>query len=293
MSDKEICSFLERFGDHGGENVLLTGGEALLRRDLCSIILYAKSLGLKIGLFTNATLMSQQFADFAADNIDSITVSLDGPQHIHNWLRGDDESFQRAIRGLEMLRNANVHLNIQSMIVPQNICDTDWLIQLAQRFKPSTIKLSHVSRIGRGKQRKDLWLNQNQMDHIKGLAGVISKKCDNFRTCVLTNIITAQELRAFYPDFECSDFNNELLPWMLPDGTVLTCYVDRFQSYWKLSTDKDYPIPMRGALERREKLLSVVKERTRNLDSFDFMELISSLAEEIARKDTGANEASK
>ena len=56
------------------------------------------------GLVTNGLLLSRQRLDrLLQAGLHSITVSLDGPEDAHNWLRRHPESFRRASQAIGML----------------------------------------------------------------------------------------------------------------------------------------------------------------------------------------------
>jgi MoaA/NifB/PqqE/SkfB family radical SAM enzyme len=277
LSMEQMRSFLGRFRSHGGRRVLFTGGEVLLRNDIYDIIACAKSQGLMVDVFSNGTLMTAQSAIYLAEHADLIFISIDGTDYVHDSLRGVCGSFEGAIHAAEMLHNAGARFAIQCMIVPDNIDKMDWLIRFARRTEPVIIKLGNVSRTGRGRHQNKLWLNEKQLVYLKTLAGEISEKCNNFHTRVVTNIITAQELKAFYPDFKYI-----LQPWMLPDGRILSCYVCHSIPFWTFSTAEAYPLPLVRAVERRERLASLAHAHASGLPHFDFMELVSCVAEDIA-----------
>ncbi len=88
------------------------------------------------GLVTNGLLLSRQRLDrLLQAGLHSITVSLDGPEDAHNWLRRHPESFRRASQAIGMLsREKEIVWDVVSCINQQNI-DTlpvfkEYLIEL-------------------------------------------------------------------------------------------------------------------------------------------------------------------
>jgi radical SAM enzyme (rSAM/lipoprotein system) len=80
----------------------LTGGEPLMRKDLeqCGREFYKR--GFPWGMVTNGYAMTQtRFEDLVASSLGSITVSLDGLEEAHNWLRGKNDSYEKAIKTIE------------------------------------------------------------------------------------------------------------------------------------------------------------------------------------------------
>jgi len=85
----------------------ITGGEALLRNDLEDIVEYAVDSGLVVTLSTNGTLITKSRAKKLANLVQSISISLDGLAKTHNKVRGNNEAYSRAIRGLKILAETN------------------------------------------------------------------------------------------------------------------------------------------------------------------------------------------
>jgi len=84
--------------------VVVSGGEPLMRDDLeeCCAAIYAK--GFPWGMVTNGLyLTAERFRGLVKAGMHSITISLDGMEDDHNWMRGHKDSFQRVDHVLTML----------------------------------------------------------------------------------------------------------------------------------------------------------------------------------------------
>lgn len=84
--------------------VIISGGEPLMRTDLeeCCAEIYAK--GFPWGMVTNGlALTSERLVRLVKAGMHSITLSLDGLEDDHNWMRGNPQSFQRVDHALTML----------------------------------------------------------------------------------------------------------------------------------------------------------------------------------------------
>jgi len=90
--------------DPNNTMIVITGGEPLLRNDLeiAGKALYER--GFPWGIVTNGLLLNQRRLDSLMDaGIRAITVSLDGLQDAHNWLRGNPKSFEKAFSAINLL----------------------------------------------------------------------------------------------------------------------------------------------------------------------------------------------
>ena len=84
--------------------VIVTGGEPLMRPDLeaCGRGIYDK--GFAWGMVTNGfALSAERFRRLREAGLGSATVSLDGLQESHDWMRGRPGSFERASAAVRML----------------------------------------------------------------------------------------------------------------------------------------------------------------------------------------------
>lgn len=87
----------------GVKQVVLTGGEPLLNRELAAICSFFRDLDLRITLLT-AGLLLQKKADLAALDFDDIILSIDGPPEVHNRIRRVPGAFQTIQRGVSSVR---------------------------------------------------------------------------------------------------------------------------------------------------------------------------------------------
>ena len=84
--------------------VVVSGGEPLMRRDLeaCGRAIYER--GFPWGMVTNALhLTPERYRGLLKAGIHSMTISLDGLETDHNWMRGNTQSFQMVSQAIDLL----------------------------------------------------------------------------------------------------------------------------------------------------------------------------------------------
>jgi len=107
MPVKDFLRVIDSVTPHIDPNkvlIVFTGGEPLLRKDLetCGRALYQK--GYPWGTVTNALFLSRTRLDsLLAAGMHTMTISLDGFEGAHNWLRGHPDSFAKAVKAIKML----------------------------------------------------------------------------------------------------------------------------------------------------------------------------------------------
>jgi Fe-coproporphyrin III synthase len=112
----------------GVEQVVFSGGEPLLHRDLLRLCMFFRELGIRITLLTTGLLLNKRAA-LVARYVDEIIISIDGPPNIHNQIRRIPRAFENIARGVRAIRNLNPELPIscRTTVQKQNhmhLCDT-------------------------------------------------------------------------------------------------------------------------------------------------------------------------
>lgn len=104
----------------GVRQVVLTGGEPLLSRQLPALCEFFHSLDIRITLLTSGLLLHKQAA-LLSSAVDEIIISLDGPAEIHNTIRGIPRAFEVIARGIQTVRNLNPMLPIACRTTVQRL----------------------------------------------------------------------------------------------------------------------------------------------------------------------------
>ncbi len=108
----------------------LTGGEPLLRDDLPIIMARARRLGLRMNINTNGLLAPKRMN--AIRLADEVVISLDGPEEIHDAVRGLG-SFRGAMTGAEAVREARLPLTFYTVIGRRNADRLEDVVEIAER----------------------------------------------------------------------------------------------------------------------------------------------------------------
>jgi radical SAM protein with 4Fe4S-binding SPASM domain len=103
--------------------VVMTGGEPLLLPYIFELAEYAKSLGNKVHLLTNGTLINEENAKTISETFDLIKISLDGSTpEIHEIHRGKG-SFAKTLKAIDLLTEQGASLQIAMTVTQKNIHD--------------------------------------------------------------------------------------------------------------------------------------------------------------------------
>ena len=101
--------------------VTITGGEALLRKDLEQIGASLHQRGYQWGIVTNGMLLDKsKMESLCRAGINAITLSLDGFEEQHNAIRRNPHSFQNAIRALRTIVSSGIRYDVVTCVTPDN-----------------------------------------------------------------------------------------------------------------------------------------------------------------------------
>ncbi len=123
-------SFFEELKSLGVRNAALSGGELFMRRDLWELLEGAVDARLRLSLLTNGTLLTRATVERLAvpalrRRLDSIQVSIDGScAAVHDASRGAG-SFEKALHGLRMLKEAGLPATARVTVNAHNAGDLD------------------------------------------------------------------------------------------------------------------------------------------------------------------------
>lgn len=134
MDTELLKLFINKFRQNGGQEILFTGGECLLRKDICTLLNTSKSLGLITKIFTNGTLLTEQIVDNIKDYIDYMYISLDGDKEEHEYSRGVEGCFSLVLDSFETLNKYDVPFAIETVVDERNYNNLDWLDKFITKY---------------------------------------------------------------------------------------------------------------------------------------------------------------
>jgi radical SAM protein with 4Fe4S-binding SPASM domain len=116
--------------------LVLSGGEPLFRHDIFDLASYATSLGIRVALATNGTLVTKQMARQILDSgVRRVSISLDGADaSTHDAFRGISGAFDAALRGFRNLRELGMSLQINMTIARHNARQLPAVLGLAKEM---------------------------------------------------------------------------------------------------------------------------------------------------------------
>lgn len=146
-------------------NLVISGGEPLLRKDIFKIIKYAKKRMRRVIMVTNGVLIDEKVAIKLKDsNLDAISISTESSQReVHDNLRGEG-TFEKILTAIDWLKHAGFNknsLNITAIITQKNIHSLHEFPQFAEDLDVN-MNFSSFQPVGRGKICNELAVTKEQ-----------------------------------------------------------------------------------------------------------------------------------
>jgi radical SAM protein with 4Fe4S-binding SPASM domain len=150
ISTEEAFLIIDRLVEAGVKGLIISGGEPLIRQDIAQILAHARVRCEKVVLLTNGTLISSELAESISQTVDGVQVSIDGPNHaVHDAIRGRG-TFERTIKAVCRLRQAEVqNLRIVPTITGTNVESLPAMLALALELNVQ-LDMSMFIPVGRG-----------------------------------------------------------------------------------------------------------------------------------------------
>jgi radical SAM enzyme (rSAM/lipoprotein system) len=150
---------------HNNITVAITGGEPLLRNDLALCGKVLREHGFRWGLVTNGyAYTSDIHARLLAAGLGAITISLDGLEDSHNWLRADKRSFEKAVKALDLIASTRgLTYDVVTCVNRKNIDELPALKDFLVSRKVKAWRLFTVAPIGRAANNKDMALTPAEL----------------------------------------------------------------------------------------------------------------------------------
>lgn len=234
-------------------SITLFGGEPLLYPKCLELIKYIKTKKMHVLMITNAAMIKERAIEIVQSGLDELNVSLDGPNDLHDLIRGMPGLFKNITEGLKEIKaykktkGLNFPLiNLQCTITKYNYLELEKMLEVAQEIGADSLTYHNL-----------IFLNQELIEKQKIYDQQLNCSSDNWQGFVFDSEIDPDKLYVkmqsilnkkyafsvdFYPNLSQkglkSYYNNPnylpdeypkrcLSPWVcayvFPDGEIRPC----------------------------------------------------------------------
>lgn len=133
LSTEEALAFIGDLSSWSKPVLILTGGEPLMRDDVFLLARRATEEGLRVVMATNGTLITPQVVqEMKRSGVRRVSISLDGAtSQSHDAFRGVEGAFDKAMEGIEYLKEGGVEVQINTTVTKRNVEELEALMKLA------------------------------------------------------------------------------------------------------------------------------------------------------------------
>jgi radical SAM enzyme (rSAM/lipoprotein system) len=167
IKDMPIIDFLKAIDEivpHINPNKVtigLTGGEPLMRNDLenCGYELYQR--GFPWGFVTNGILLTEKrLTGLLNSGLRVVTISLDGLEQNHNWIRGLENVYKKTIHAIHLVSQTdNLVYDVVTCVNKRNLNELSEIKDLLIKMNVKNWRLFTIFPIGRARNHADLQLS--------------------------------------------------------------------------------------------------------------------------------------
>jgi radical SAM protein with 4Fe4S-binding SPASM domain len=150
----EIKRIVDVFSSQGESQIVLSGGEVLLRKDFFDIANYIKFKGHKVNVVTNGTMITnREIAEKLVASVDFLQISLDGASKETNDFYRGKGTFEKILNAVNLFVGIDFVINIGMVVSEINYEDIkNNLADLVHsKIKHDKIKLNISGLMGYGR----------------------------------------------------------------------------------------------------------------------------------------------
>ena len=152
----------------GNFTVVLTGGEPLLRNDLEQCGREIRKRGMRWSMVTNGYLYTAEKQNTLLNaGLGALTISLDGMEESHNWLRNAKQSFTKVDKAIDLAASTpRLNFDVVTCVNQHNFAELDAIYNYLTDKKVKAWRLFTIVPIGRARNHPELFLSDCQFKEL-------------------------------------------------------------------------------------------------------------------------------
>ena len=246
LTETDIKDLLGSLKQLGTQQVLMSGGEALLNPNFFRFCELLQKQNIKVSLLSTGITLKKN-AEQLVQWVNDIIVSLDGNEEIHNQIRNIPDAYQKLKEGVREIKSRSLNrlgMTITGRTVIHRLNFRCWpaIIESAKDIGLDQVSFLPADVSSHAFNREVLWSDQRQheillsMHELEELKEIIEQVIDKYKGGLYSGFIaeSAEKLRkiyyyyaAFY-DLNPFPYKKCNAPWVSTvveaDGTVRPCF---------------------------------------------------------------------
>ncbi|MEO7308254.1 MAG: radical SAM protein [Ferruginibacter sp.] len=181
LTEVDVLDLMGTLKKMGTQQVLISGGEALLNPNFFKLCEILKKENIKISLLSTGLTLNKN-AEAIVRWVDDIIVSLDGDEVVHNSIRNIPDAFKKMAEGIRAIKTLKPDLRITARTVIHRLNYTIWpsIIQTAQLLGLDQVSFLPADVSSHAFNRQQPWdeprqheilLTEKDLDELKSIIG--------------------------------------------------------------------------------------------------------------------------
>jgi len=243
LTEKDIHDLLSSLKKLGTQQVVMSGGEALLNPNFFRFCEILQKQNIKISLLSTG-LTLKKHAKQLVERVNDIIVSLDGNESTHNYIRNIPDAYQKLKEGVQEVKSQKSKIKITGRTVIHRLNFRHWpgIIDSAKDIGLDQISFLPADVSSHAFNREVLWSDHRQHEilldktEVEEMKDIIEHIINNYGTDFDSHFIaeSPEKLRKIYGYYAAFYGLNPFpykkcnAPWVSAvveaDGTVRPCF---------------------------------------------------------------------
>jgi MoaA/NifB/PqqE/SkfB family radical SAM enzyme len=165
LTENDIKDLLHALKKLGTQQVVMSGGEALLNPNFFRLCAILKQQDISISLLSTGLLLKKH-AVAILQYVDDVIISLDGDEATHNYIRNIPDAFVKLKEGVASLKELNPRFRVSGRSVIHQLNFRVWpqIIETAKEMQLDSISFLPADVSSHAFNREVLWSNQRQQE---------------------------------------------------------------------------------------------------------------------------------
>ncbi len=243
LTEADVRELLESLTQLGTQQVVMSGGEALMNPNLFRLCDILRAEGMKLTILSTGLLL-KRYAEEVVSRTDEVIVSLDGSEAVHNAIRRIPNAYQKLREGVQAVKalQPDFPLSARCVIQQGNFADWPHIIDAARAIGLDSISFLPADVSSEAFNRPEPWeterteevkLNSEQLPELKATLELL---ITNYHSDFASGFIVESpaKLRRIYDYYAAFHGLNDFptvrcnAPWVSAvveaDGTVRPCF---------------------------------------------------------------------
>ncbi|WP_052418730.1 radical SAM/SPASM domain-containing protein [Methanolacinia paynteri] len=152
LSTKEAEKVIDSISESGSPLLILSGGEPLMRDDICGLVAYGTKKGLRMAMGTSGFTLDENMARRLKDaGLKAVAISLDSVDPaFHDKFRGTAGAWEKAVSAIEYCKDADIDVQINMTMVSPDMKNVESVIGMGSSMGVSDYQIFFPVHTGRG-----------------------------------------------------------------------------------------------------------------------------------------------